>query len=548
MSDQCACTDCASGEVETVPEGAIEDILCLTRSSQEEDLVQSFSRGLAITNRHSLDDSERVHPSSKQPCLNDLPDDILLRIFAMCDARTVGRLRQCCKNFSQLSTDQVVWLSVLEGTCTELNLPMPSFSQSAFASAEVELLATAWLRFQLVLRTAKDGQPLPSKTVHLIGVQERLHCFDQSPDGRFLFVLQSSGMQVWDIQTSSPTQVSSFNMEIHDDAWSHISVTFETNNSFLLYPVFVSQSQGLSQWLCFRFSFSFHAPEANTLDLLSRLDNLAFPVERWYGSAMIPTLPFLTTGFQHTSGGKYYLIWDPISDIRASWAADINDTSTNPMFLYCGDFIVILDNRTQDMFVYSRPEIPPKSSYAPEVCAWLNNPALLHVPAGTEMQNRSPSSPVNWKTLPNRGYSPLDHDGWTSILDTGDEKWLLERIEIFQADSSSTTFTPLPLSCKRSYSRHPHFPPTNEGWSGTVDVNVDQSILLHTTSKQESEVVFHLSSSTESDDGIELASGVLYTSSGAFEIGGYRYSLCPFAGRMSVATPEGIEVVDFVEM
>ncbi|KAH8825606.1 hypothetical protein DL96DRAFT_1609402 [Flagelloscypha sp. PMI_526] len=427
---------------------------------------------------------------------------------------------------------------------------MPSFSQRAFTNSEVESSANAWLRFQSVLRNAKGGQPLPYKTVRLIGIQERVHSFDQSSDGRFLCIIQSSGIRVWNIETPSPTKVGSFDIELPDDCWSHMTVIFESDNSFLLYPVVNSPSRGLSQWLSFRFTFSFHAHEGYQMDLLSRLDRLSFPSIQWYGAAMIPTVPFLATCFKHNSGGKYYVLWDPVSDTCACWIADINDTSTSPIILIANNFIIALDDVTQDTFVYTRPEIPPKDSYAPGVCAWLNNPALLHVPAEGERLNRRTVSTMYWKTLPNRGHLACNHDGWALIHDMGDENWLLERVEICLTNSSSSTFAPLPLACERSHSQHPHFLPIGGGWSGTVDVCPDQNILLHTTSKQRTKVLFHLSSSNENEGRTELGRGVLYDSGGAFHILGKNYSLCLFAGRMCIVTPDGaddaIEVVDFV--
>ncbi|KAH8826556.1 hypothetical protein DL96DRAFT_1608299 [Flagelloscypha sp. PMI_526] len=521
-----------------------------TTSLQQEDLMRSFkSHSLEVTNSPSSPHDQGTMFSKKQPRLSDLPNDLLLRIFSMCEARTVRRLRQCCKNFRELSTNQVVWLSVLKRTCLEINLPMPSFSQSAFTNSEVELLATAWLRFQSVLRTAKDGQPPPHKIVRLIRIKERFHSFDQSPDGRFLFVLQSSGLRVWDLWTPSPTQVGSFNMELPEDCWSQISVTFETDNSFLLYPVFDSTSPGVGQQLSFRFKYSSRAHRACQLDFLARLDQMSFPADEWYDTAMIPTLPFLATSFAHRSGGKYYVLWNPLSDTCASWAADSGDTSTYTQFLFSGEFIIALDEKSRAMFVYARPEIPPKDSYAPDVCAWLNNSALLHVPGETEMLKGRTTYAMHWKTIPNRGHLTSNHDGCASILDFGDDYWLLERLEIRRADSPCSTFAPLPLAWERSHSQLPRFRPIGDRWwSGTLDVCTDQSILLHSKSKESTKVVFHLSSSKENDGSVELASGVLYDSGRSFEIGVNDVSLCPFAGNLCIVTPNGIEVVDFVEM
>ncbi|KAH8825605.1 hypothetical protein DL96DRAFT_119239 [Flagelloscypha sp. PMI_526] len=216
--------------------------------------------------------------------------------------------------------------------------------------------------------------------------------------------------------------------------------------------------------------------------------------------------------------------------------------------LFASDFIIAIDEVSQAMVVYPLPEMPPKRSYDPQVSAQLYNPALLCTPEETKELNRSETFTMYWKTLPNRGHLASSHDGWASLHDTGEKDWLLERFEIFHADPSSSTFTPLPLKCERSYSRHPHSLLIGEGWSATLDVSSDQTILLHTTSKEQMQVIFHLSSSDEDNGGIELGRGILYDSNSGFQGDTKHYSLCPFAGRMCVSAPGGIKVVDFVEM
>ncbi|KAH8801821.1 hypothetical protein DL96DRAFT_784468 [Flagelloscypha sp. PMI_526] len=213
-----------------------------------------------------------------------------------------------------------------------------------------------------------------------------------------------------------------------------------------------------------------------------------------------------------------------------------------------GDFVISLESTSQAMVVYSLPEIPPRSSYAPGFSSQLSNPALLHIPADPSLQNQQRISRMYWQSYPKRGGLLSDHYGFASIYDIGDNEWLLEHVEIYRTDSSSSTFTSLPVKCKRSYSRYPHFLPMSEGWSGTADVLLDQSLLLHWTSRDMMQIAFHLSSLHQDTGGVELGRGILYDSDGAFKVIKPSYSLSPFAGRMSVATPCGIEVIDFVEL
>ncbi|KAH8825594.1 hypothetical protein DL96DRAFT_1609371 [Flagelloscypha sp. PMI_526] len=252
--------------------------------------------------------------------------------------------------------------------------------------------------------------------------------------------------------------------------------------------------------------------------------------------------------FENSVGEKYYALWNPVSGSCATWTADKNDTSTDQVEIIVSDFIIAVDSTSQAMVVYSLPEIPARSSYAPGVSAKLCNPALLCIPVEPDLQNRRKMSRMYWQTYPKRGRLLSNHYGFASIYDAGEDEWLLEHVEIYRTESSSSAFTPLPLECKRSYSQYPHFLPISEGWSGTADILLDQSLLLHGTSQERTQVVFHLSSLHEGTSAREIGRGILYDSGGAFEISRPSYSLSPFAGRMCIATSNGIEVIDFVEL
>jgi hypothetical protein len=234
----------------------------------------------------------------------------------------------------------------------------------------------------------------------------------------------------------------------------------------------------------------------------------------------------------------------PIESIGRSSKAHSN---TFQIFII-RDFIIAFDKPSHAMVVYARPEIPPKDSYEPEYYAKLNNPALLHVPAESDMINRQKVSTIYWKTFPRREHLVTNFDGFASIYNMEDDNWLLERVEISRADSSSSTFTPLPLKCEQSRSQFHHYLPIRAGSIGTADVFIDQSLLLHGLSRDGTRAVFHLSSTSKNSGGVELGRGFLYDSGGEFEFGRLGYSLCPFAGRMCIETPGGIEIIDFVEM
>ncbi|KAH8825662.1 hypothetical protein DL96DRAFT_120470 [Flagelloscypha sp. PMI_526] len=208
---------------------------------QREIASQSLSRSLEVAKGSSTQTSYGPHPGKQG--LPNLPYDLLLHIFSICDARTVGKLRQCSREFHALSTDQIVWLEILERTCTELNLPLPSFPHSAMSSSDIELLATAWIRFQSLLRTVKDGKPPPHKIIRRIDTKGVVRAMDTSPDGRFLFIVHREGLGVWDLQTPSPTLAGCFEFEIPVFRSLILRIVLETNNSFLVYANLEGPSQ-----------------------------------------------------------------------------------------------------------------------------------------------------------------------------------------------------------------------------------------------------------------------------------------------------------------
>ncbi|KAH8825596.1 hypothetical protein DL96DRAFT_1681802 [Flagelloscypha sp. PMI_526] len=365
-----------SQQIVVEEEDAIADRMQSTDLSQSEGLTNPSPEGRSC----SLQENQKSNASSKQVRLSDLSNDLLLHIFSICDPKTISKLRQCSRGLYEFSTAKAVWLEVLKRTCAYLNLPVPSDPRSTFTSRDIELFATAWIRFQTTLRNAKDGtHPVPA-TVRRIRIDGSLSSLALSADGRFLFAVHSAGLQVWCLHTASPTMVSSFDMEIPGDSWSRLCANVETENSFLVYFLISAKSKSLNQCLAFRFKFSSEQQE-NRLELLSRLDRLLFSAQKWFSWSTIPTVPFLVTCFNHLSEGMNYILWDPIAGTCASWAADVNDTATNPIMFMVNGFLIAYDDISEAMVVYSQPEIPPKDSYAPEHCAKLNNPALVHIPA-----------------------------------------------------------------------------------------------------------------------------------------------------------------------
>ncbi|KAH8825600.1 hypothetical protein DL96DRAFT_1609389 [Flagelloscypha sp. PMI_526] len=489
---------------------------------------------------------------NEQVSMSNLPNDVVLYIFSMCDARTIGKLRQCCTDFWAVSHNQIVWLEVLKETCADLCLPMLSFQQDEHSSSDIELLATAWIRFQRVLRNTPDGITPPYKLVRSIEIADSSNVLnlDQSPDGRFLFLAHNGGIRVWSLQTRSPTLVSTFDMDISQDCWASLAVCIETDHSYLVYMFILGRLQPLNQWVAFRFNFSSSGYGENYLELLSQLDRLTFSAQKWYGWAAIPSMPLLITSFEHTSEGRFYVLWDAASGTCAKWLADKNDISNDLSIFIVSDFIIAFDNPSQAMVVYAQPGIPPKCSYVPDVCATLKNPALLHIPAEPERLNRSGVSMTYWNTYPSHGHLVTNHDGLSSIHNIDDENWLLEHIEICRADSTSATFSPLPLNCERWHSYHTRSLPFKEGLSRISDVCIDESVLIHSNSSDWTQVVFHLSSPNGNNGNTELGRGILYDSKsdGGFLFGKNRYSVCSLAGRMCIGTLHSIEIMDFVEM
>ncbi|KAH8801828.1 hypothetical protein DL96DRAFT_786008 [Flagelloscypha sp. PMI_526] len=218
----------------------VVDLMHCNENPQREIASQSLSRSLEVAKGSGTQTSHGPHPG-RQGSLN-LPYDLLLHIFSICDARTIGKLRLCSREFHELSTDQAVWLKILERTCSDLNLPLPSFPRSAMSSPDIELLATAWIRFQSLLRTVKDGKPPPHKIIRRIDTKGVIYAFKASSDGRFLFIVHRKGLGVWDLQTPSPTLAGCFEFEIPNARSPILRITLETNNSFLVYANIESPS------------------------------------------------------------------------------------------------------------------------------------------------------------------------------------------------------------------------------------------------------------------------------------------------------------------
>jgi hypothetical protein len=139
--------------------------------------------------------------------------------------------------------DRVVWLEILKRACDDINMPISAFPHSAFSSRDIELFATAWIRFQKVLRNVEDGKRAPEKMVRIVDIHSPLHSFAQSTDGRFLFVAHSAGLQVWSLQTQTPTLVNFFEIELPDECWSRLHANIETNHSFFVYLLVIGRSQ-----------------------------------------------------------------------------------------------------------------------------------------------------------------------------------------------------------------------------------------------------------------------------------------------------------------
>ncbi|KAH8825663.1 hypothetical protein DL96DRAFT_120351 [Flagelloscypha sp. PMI_526] len=196
------------------------------------------------------------------------------------------------------------------------------------------------------------------------------------------------------------------------------------------------------------------------------------------------------------------------------------------------------------MVVYTRPEIPPKNSYAPKTCAELSNPAVLYIPAETTRYNGLDMSQMALGAYPNRGYLPTNHQCFASIRSTESGNSLFELVEIVHAGSSSSTFAPLPLKRERSLYRYSEHLPIDEN-TGRADIDLDQNLMLHSLAEDATQIVFHLSLWNENGAGTELQRGVLYESDDKYRI--RDFCLCPSAGRLCLLGPEGIEIVDFVE-
>ncbi|KAH8823304.1 hypothetical protein DL96DRAFT_269771 [Flagelloscypha sp. PMI_526] len=498
----------------------------------------------------SAEDYEAEHDVLfKQVTLTNLPHDLLLRIFSLSSAHTVVKLRQCCKEFYKLSKEYIVWLQVLKRTCAELDLPVPSFPHTTRTSVNTELLATAWVRFQSVLKSAKHGQPLPYKRAHPIDITEPILTFEQSVDGRFLFVVHNTRINVWSLAANSPHLAHSYAVEIPEQCWASLSFETEGSDSIVLYLFLNAPLPRTYQWIAFRFSFPSHGHEGAHLDYLSRLDCLAFPAEYWGNWTSLSSL--MSTYFEHPSEGRCCLLWDAAKGACVTWVADKKDTASDAIFLFIHDFIVSFDRASQVMVMYAFPEVPEKSSYAPKICGKLNNPALLYVPAQTGTLHRRLVAKLSWTSSFTNGFAASDYDSRAMIYDVGDGSWLLEHVALSRTDLPSETFSSLPLKLERVSS--PQILdsisfPIHEGAFALAYMSPDKTLFLHAASKDWTRVVFHLGALAGNDRGFELGRGILCDFDEALEDNRRSWSLSPFTGRLCVATLGGIDVIDFVDL
>ncbi|KAH8825593.1 hypothetical protein DL96DRAFT_118978 [Flagelloscypha sp. PMI_526] len=152
----------SGGDILVRHEDTIADHIRKTQRLQPKNLVHSLSC-LSVTPSHSPQTTREDDSLNNQARMNVLSNDLLLHIFSICGASTVGKLRQCSKELYKLSMDRVVWLEILKRACDDINMPISAFPHSAFSSRDIELFATAWIRFQKVLRNVEDGKRAPEK-------------------------------------------------------------------------------------------------------------------------------------------------------------------------------------------------------------------------------------------------------------------------------------------------------------------------------------------------------------------------------------------------
>ncbi|KAH8834434.1 hypothetical protein DL96DRAFT_1580543 [Flagelloscypha sp. PMI_526] len=538
------------------------------------DLTSSSSVRLPPSSASHLEsyslDKSTIKFTSERATLSNLPNDLLLYIFSNCDARTIGKLRQCSQEFFELSQKQTLWLEVLKATCQGLSLPIPSFHENELSGSNIELLATAWIRFQVILKHVQDQKPPLCKRVRSIEITRPVLGLCQSADGRFLFILDGVGMQVWNLYTPSPTLAGSFDIEIIEYGYV-MSVEDESNTSSIV--LLLIHGGGKNQWLAFRLSFSRHLVGDTKFDLLASLDRNMFSAQRWGSWATHVPLPVLVTTFLHSTKGRCYLLWNFFEGTCATWAVDENDENFEssvrrvflPLFgvtifstftylkileiIVIRGFIVATHGASQTTVVYALPELPPKESYAPEICAELNNPALAHIPPGTSTMDRRLVSELFWKTSFNREHVASDHEARVSICGIEDGTWFLEQAELHRTDKPEDVFAPLPLKLETFSLLHILDPQSFLiSTSGYAYMFPDRSLILDALSKDWHEIVFHLSAPTEDNHGEELGKGILYQSGGTEVLDWDSYSFCPFAGRLCIRTAKDVQVVDFVEL
>jgi hypothetical protein len=212
----------------------------------------------------------------------------------------------------------------------------------------------------------------------------------------------------------------------------------------------------------------------------------------------------------------------------------------------------VFDRASKAVVIYSQPEIPSKESYAPQHCAEIVNPALLSLPPDDDALRRQLVATPYWITSFHGSSPASDCRGADWIWNTGEANYLLERIRVSRTDSPSADIAPLPLALEKLHSvpifNSLSFPITSVMITRSYTFP-DQCILIHGVSEDRSQVVFHLSSPTGHDGhGTELGTGLLYDSHNMFTFSRTHYSVCPVAGRVCIATLEGVELVEFVEL
>ncbi|KAH8823299.1 hypothetical protein DL96DRAFT_269673 [Flagelloscypha sp. PMI_526] len=537
----------SSLDIIIVHDDTIVNLIRSVEHRQNENLDQLLDRPCDLLPKQNnatrpIDLSGMKFPKN-QTNLTNLSNDLLLSIFSICDARSIVKLRQCCIDLREVSYNHTVWFEVLKGTCIDLGLPVPTFPQTTSTSTDFERLATAWIRFQSVLSYAKDGQPPPHKMVRSIDITERIIALQQSLDGRFLFVLHTTGIRVWSLEDVSPLQVHYFGAECPTNFEAFLWVVNETSNSTILCLVWGTAKS--HDCFAFRFSFPSHGHQGTQLISLSKFDFRHFPIKDW--KCVVAKSTLFTALYTHPVEGTCYLLFDLVGGACATWRAESFDNPSN-LFITRG-FIVSLNGENQAMVVYALPELPEKDSYAPQIWAKLSNPALFHVSARPDRLNHQRVSRVSFMRSSTNGYAHSDYRGNVLINEDPDGHWLLEIVALHQTtELVSETFPALPLELERStlQIRDHHSFPISQAKMGYAYMSPDQNLLLYATSSDGAQIVFHLSALAKDGSRVELKRGILCDSDDEFEFDDATMSLCPFTGRLCVASSDRIKVIDFV--